>query len=61
MPVWARWKLAGTGTGIISLILLGLSAALHSPLLDYLAVACILTAAGFMRIGTVKARSGNQR
>jgi hypothetical protein len=61
MPLWARWKLAGLITGIISLILLGIGSGLHSLVLGLVAVACILTAAVFMRVGTLKARSGIRR
>jgi hypothetical protein len=60
MPLWARWKLAGLVTTIISLILLGIGSALHSLGFGLAAVACVLTAVGFMRIGTLKARQGNR-
>jgi hypothetical protein len=60
MPTSARWGLAAVGTIVLSLILLGLGAGLHSPLLAWLALACVLTGFAVAGVASAKGRTRNR-
>jgi hypothetical protein len=61
MPSSARWGLVALGTAIISLIVLGLSAGLHSHVLAWTAVICLLTAFALGGVASAKGRTGSRR
>jgi hypothetical protein len=58
MPSPAKWGLTGVASGIISLILLGLSDGLHAPALAWASLACFIAA--FILIG-VGAKSRTEK